>query len=381
MSLVEQDPAGRSPGDPPVLLLPKLPHAGDQPLDPVVLGPGALHEDRPAPAVGPGEHLVVRDFLMDRLIREERVPRKALQKVKGIKTSERKRAVRRQQAITTAGETVYKGHRSYDLMIALQQGIRYSVGRMGPTRGRRELQPEDYETKVRQSFPHGGSKTTPPHPSKDFLWKDYMPEVFRSLREMFSIDPAEFMLSICGDKALRELSSPGKSGSVFYLSHDDRFILKTVQKNECKVLQRLLPSYVAHCTQHPDTLLTRFFGLFRIEMGVNRKSARFVVMGNIFRTDLSLHETYDLKGSTQGRFSRRRAPGVTLKDLDLGWTFRLERQWRDKLLYQLQVDAEFLQQCRIMDYSLLVGVHFRNRNQDGLVQPGETGSLDRCPEA
>ena len=43
---------------------------------------------------------------------------------------------------------------------------------------------------------------------------------------------------ICtGDQALRELPSPGKSGSVFFLSHDDRFIIKTMRKvcssNQC----------------------------------------------------------------------------------------------------------------------------------------------------
>ena len=44
----------------------------------------------------------------------------------------------------------------------------------------------------------------------------------------------EYLLSICGDQALRELPSPGKSGSVFFLSHDDRFIIKTMRKEEVK---------------------------------------------------------------------------------------------------------------------------------------------------
>jgi hypothetical protein len=35
-----------------------------------------------------------------------------------------------------------------------------------------------------------------------------------------------------GDMALRELSSPGKSGSVFFLSQDGRFIVKTMRKAE-----------------------------------------------------------------------------------------------------------------------------------------------------
>jgi 1-phosphatidylinositol-4-phosphate 5-kinase len=39
--------------------------------------------------------------------------------------------------------------------------------------------------------------------------------------------------------ALRELSSPGKSGSVFFLSQDGRFIVKTMRKAE---MVRLRPA-------------------------------------------------------------------------------------------------------------------------------------------
>lgn len=43
------------------------------------------------------------------------------------------------------------------------------------------------------------------------------------------------MLSICGNDALRELSSPGKSGSFFYLTNDDKYMIKTMKKSEVKV--------------------------------------------------------------------------------------------------------------------------------------------------
>lgn len=55
------------------------------------------------------------------------------------------------------------------------------------------------------------------------------------MRKLFQVDTADYMLAICGDDALRELSSPGKSGSVFYLTQDDRFMIKTVKKSEVKV--------------------------------------------------------------------------------------------------------------------------------------------------
>ena len=59
--------------------------------------------------------------------------------------------------------------------------------------------------------------------------------VCRTLRKLFKVDPADYMISICGNDALRELSSPGKSGSFFYLTHDDKYMIKTMKKAECKV--------------------------------------------------------------------------------------------------------------------------------------------------
>ena len=49
-------------------------------------------------------------------------------------------------------------------------------------------------------------------------------------------------LALC-DRPLREVSNPGASGSLFYLSADDAFILKTVTKKEARFLQKLLPGY------------------------------------------------------------------------------------------------------------------------------------------
>ena len=48
------------------------------------------------------------------------------------------------------------------------------------------------------NFPRIGSSATPPHPSGDFKWKDYCPTVFKRLRDVFNINPAQYMLSICG---------------------------------------------------------------------------------------------------------------------------------------------------------------------------------------
>lgn len=49
-------------------------------------------------------------------------------------------------------------------------------------------------------------------------------------------------MSMCS-APLRALSNPGASGSIFYLTEDDEFIIKTVQHKEGEFLQTLLPGY------------------------------------------------------------------------------------------------------------------------------------------
>lgn len=61
---------------------------------------------------------------------------------------------------------------------------------------------------------------------------------------------------------LKELSNPGASGSIFYVSFDDKFIIKTVQHKEAEFLRTLLPGYYLNLQQNPRTLLPKFFGLF-----------------------------------------------------------------------------------------------------------------------
>lgn len=66
--------------------------------------------------------------------------------------------------------------------------------------------------------------------------------------------------SLCSQE-LRELSNPGASGSIFYITADDEFIIKTVQHKEANFLQKLLPEYYMNLVQHTRTLLPKFYGL------------------------------------------------------------------------------------------------------------------------
>ncbi|KAF9599889.1 hypothetical protein IFM89_001835 [Coptis chinensis] len=261
------------------------------------------------------------------------------------------------------GQMISKGHKNYDLMLNLQLGIRYSVGKHASVV--RQLRQADFDPREKfwTRFPPEGSKVTPPHQSGEFRWKDYCPMVFRHLRELFAIDPADYMLAICGNDALRELSSPGKSGSFFYLTQDDRFMIKTVKKSEVKVLLRMLPSYYQHMSRYENSLVTKFFGVHCVKP-VGGQKTRFIVMGNLFCSEYRIHRRFDLKGSSYGRTTDKPDGEIdettTLKDLDLNFIFRLQRAWFQELIIQIGRDCEFLEAERIMDYSLLVGVHFRD---------------------
>lgn len=258
-------------------------------------------------------------------------------------------------------QTIYKGHKNYFLMLNLQLGIRYTVGKITPV-PMREVRSSDFgpQARIRMYFPSKGSQFTPPHYSIDFFWKDYCPMVFRNLREMFRIDAADYMMSICGGDGLKELSSPGKSGSIFYLSQDERFVIKTLRKHELKTLLKMLPKYYDHVGAHDNTLITKFFGLHRITIKGRRK-VRFVVMGNMFCTELRIHRRYDLKGSSQGRSTCKNNinENTTLKDLDLSYVFHLDKSWRESLFRQISLDCMFLESQCIIDYSMLLGLHFR----------------------
>ncbi|ESW09359.1 hypothetical protein PHAVU_009G121200 [Phaseolus vulgaris] len=263
------------------------------------------------------------------------------------------------------GQTISKGHKNYDLMLNLQLGIRYSVGKEASIS--RGLISNDFDPKEKfwTRFPSEGSKITPPHQSAEFRWKDYCPMVFRQLRKLFQVDPADYMLAICGNDALRELSSPGKSGSFFYLTQDDRFMIKTVKKSEVKVLLRMLRSYYQHVSKYENSLVTKFYGVHCVKP-IGGQKTRFIVMGNLFCSEYPIHRRFDLKGSSHGRTTDKTKEEIdettTLKDLDLNFVFRLQKNWFQDLIKQIERDCEFLEAEGIMDYSLLVGLHFRYDN-------------------
>ncbi|XP_072297374.1 phosphatidylinositol 4-phosphate 5-kinase type-1 beta-like isoform X1 [Eucyclogobius newberryi] len=210
-------------------------------------------------------------------------------------------------------------------------------------------------------FPSEGSNLTPAHHFPDFRFKTYAPVAFRYFRELFGIRPDDYLYSLCNEPLI-ELTNPGASGSIFYVTSDDEFIIKTVLHKEAEFLQKLLPGYYMNLNQNPRTLLPKFFGLYCIQSG--GKNIRMIVMNNILPRSIRMHLKFDLKGSTCKRRAskkEREKSKPTFKDLDflsdLPEGLSLDQETYNALMRTLQRDCLVLESFKIMDYSLLLGIH------------------------
>ena len=101
-------------------------------------------------------------------------------------------------------------------------------------------------------------------------------------------------------------------------------------------------------------------------------------MANVFQTNREINLRYDLKGSTYGRITKSQYnvtlfsslssdPGVAKKDLNF-----IENKEKiilppgiaDLTLEVLEKDAKFFEDNGIIDYSLLLGIHHVNPEED-----------------
>ncbi|KAL2816946.1 hypothetical protein BJX63DRAFT_429997 [Aspergillus granulosus] len=281
--------------------------------------------------------------------------------IKQRRASRRKRRDEEDDERVVVGTKVDRNHVNWVTSYNMLTGIRFTVSRINAKMDR-ELTPADFEAAHKFSFDITGNELTP-SAQYDFKFKDYAPWVFRHLRSKFRLDPADYLMSLTSKYILSELGSPGKSGSFFYFSRDYKYIIKTIHHAEHKLLRKILPEYYKHVEQNPNTLISQFYGLHRVKMAYGRK-IHFVVMNNLFPPHRDIHSTFDLKGSMIGREMSEEYikdhPRSTMKDLN--W-LRRERQLecgpakREFFLAQLKRDVELLKRLKIMDYSLLVGIH------------------------
>ncbi|OXB55834.1 hypothetical protein ASZ78_007152 [Callipepla squamata] len=278
------------------------------------------------------------------------------------------------RGVDSTGETTYKKTTSSALKGAIQLGITHTVGSLS-TKPERDVLMQDFYVVESIFFPSSeGSNLTPAHHYNDFRFKTYAPVAFRYFRELFGIRPDDYLYSLCSEPLI-ELSNSGASGSLFYVSSDDEFIIKTVQHKEAEFLQKLLPGYYMYSLCSEPLIELSNSGasgsLFYVSSDdefiiktVQHKEAEFL------QKLLPGYYMYDLKGSTyKRRASQKEREKVfpTYKDLDFMQDIPdglfLDSDMYNALCKTLQRDCLVLQSFKIMDYSLLVAIHNMDQAQ------------------
>ncbi|KAF4023184.1 hypothetical protein G4228_015428 [Cervus hanglu yarkandensis] len=197
-----------------------------------------------------------------------------------------------------------------------------------------------------------------------FKFKEYCPMVFRNLRERFGIDDQDFQNSLTRSAPLPN-DSQARSGARFHTSYDKRYIIKTITSEDVAEMHNILKKYHQYIVEcHGITLLPQFLGMYRLN--VDGVEIYVIVTRNVFSHRLSVYRKYDLKA--------KELP--TLKDNDFineGQKIYIDDNNKKVFLEKLKKDVEFLAQLKLMDYSLLVGIHDVERAEQEEVECEEDG--------
>uniref|UniRef100_A0A673BKQ3 Phosphatidylinositol 5-phosphate 4-kinase type-2 gamma n=1 Tax=Sphaeramia orbicularis TaxID=375764 RepID=A0A673BKQ3_9TELE len=172
-----------------------------------------------------------------------------------------------------------------------------------------------------------------------FKFKEYCPQVFRNLRESFGIEDQDYQVSLTRSPPFKD--EEGQCEGLLFTSYDRTLVVKEISSEEVEEMHNILSEYHQHIvTCHGSTLLPQFLAMYRVT--VESEDTYLLVMRNVFSHRLHVHWKYDLKGSLVSR---------EVKELP---TYKDEKE---KIMDKLNRDIEFLVRMRIMDYSLLLGIH------------------------
>jgi Ca2+-binding EF-hand superfamily protein len=349
------------------------------------------------------EMLHFSEEILHKLVNEKNYKEKKMKEMMSLKKLQRTSANVLSKEEAGEGNIIFLMHKDWELIINLMIGINKSIRALWDME-EHILSKADFKMKDKFEL---GYKRTIDHTSqsrKTILFHSYAPYVFADIRRIFGVSDDDYLNSIGSETLInnlvrgeltgfRELFSTGKSGSFFYYSMDGKLVLKTISRDEFRFLKGLLQGYHTHVTNHQDTLLPRFYGMYKVDFALNykiksikKKKLYLCVMNNIFSAGFKIHERYDLKGSTYKRtvgeaILKGDSKGkIAFKDLDflgLGTKSKFAKTDVAKMNSILKNDCEFFRANSIIDYSLLVGIHFSTKPEPG-IDP-QPGSKDQNP--
>uniref|UniRef100_A0A8B9LE29 Phosphatidylinositol 5-phosphate 4-kinase type-2 gamma n=1 Tax=Astyanax mexicanus TaxID=7994 RepID=A0A8B9LE29_ASTMX len=255
-------------------------------------------------------------------------------------------------------------------------GINHTVNDLSQVQVPVMLLPDDFKAncKIKVNNHLFNKENLPGH----FKFKEYCPQVFRNLRERFGIEDHDYQVSLARSPPIRDGS--GQDERVL-TSYDRTLIIKQISSEEVEDMHHILSEYHQHIvTCHGITLLPQFLGMYRVT--VDNEDTYLTVTRSMFSHRLTIHRKYDLKGSLVSREASDKekvrsdrsvlcVQGLntgfgsvkelpTFKDMDFRNNMQriyLSDEEKEKLMEKLNRDVEFLVRSKIMDYSLLLGIH------------------------
>ena len=199
----------------------------------------------------------------------------------------------------------------------------------------------------------------------------YRPELFQNLRDIvWGIIDAEYVSSFDTSDALKPMGDMGYSGSTFFNTKDDRYIVKSIPRafEHSFFRDDLLGPYVAHMESNPESLLVRitdFLGWCYWSVGgiVGFAPTYHLVMENILhgQPENSDWEAFDLKPNSYffperdiagGRLASEATKSKLADKFDD--KMPLSREDADTFLSQLEKDTGLLERYNAVDYSLML---------------------------
>ncbi|KAM9360024.1 phosphatidylinositol 4-phosphate 5-kinase-like protein 1 [Symphorus nematophorus] len=236
-------------------------------------------------------------------------------------------------------------HEFYQLTAMIKEGMHASIQTNMDTPGQDTLTAEHFKAEETQS--HEG-----------FEMQTFAAPVFAKLRRSLDITEEEYMNSLCSGGCYLQFVSNSKSKADFFVTNDKRFFLKTQSRREIRFLLSNLQAYMDHLEKYPHSLIVRFLGVHRIVIPDQNIKKYFIVMQSVFYPDERINIRYDIKGCEVGRWTNPDTGGKqiikVLKDNNFeGQSITLDRQ-KSWFAHQVKVDAAFLQELNVLDYSLLL---------------------------
>jgi len=166
---------------------------------------------------------------------------------------------------------------------------------------------------------------------------------FKKLRNQYGITETFYKNELSKSKFI---IGSGKSGAKMWLSKNKIFFIKEISKSDKNEFKRILDGYFKYINLNKNTLLPKFFGIYK------KENISYIVQKNLnpFKNGSWL---YDLKGSHRTRTTINHTINKVGKDNNFGDTKILLNN-SIKLKNQIKKDTAFLANYNLMDYSLFI---------------------------